>query len=200
MDKVVKNQKEEHSKNKFQWFLYVFFIPLLFAIVIGLVVAQFAGINVFEKAKEISGKLPFTSSKTSETSKKSLKEYEDKIIDLQAEIENKDAELNQLQSKIDSQDNEKKQLLLEQKRLEDEIIELKQLQEQNKKAFNEVVQTYESMSPKNAAPIILNMSDKEALKILSNLKSDILAKIMEKMPADRAAKYTEMLSAKTNNN
>ncbi|MEC1376165.1 MotE family protein [Heyndrickxia oleronia] len=198
MEREVKEKIEDQPRSRFQWFLYVIFIPLLFAIVIALIVAQFAGVNVFEKAKDLSGKLPFISSKVEKTSGKSLKEYEDKIIDLQAEIENKDTELTQLQSKIDSQDNEKQQMLLEQKRLEDEIDELKQIQNQNKKAFQEIVQTYESMSPKSAAPIILSMTDPEALKILSNLKSDVLAKIMEKMPADRAAKYTEMLSAKTN--
>lgn len=197
--KVMNEQNDKKTKNKFQWFLYVVLIPLLFAIFIGLVVAQVAGVNVFEKAKEISTKLPFAASANSETkSGKSLKKYEDKIVDLQAEIENKNAELTQLQSKIDSQDTEKNQLLLEQKRLQDEITELKQIQEKNKKAFSEIVRTYETMSAKNAAPIILNMNDKEALKILSNMKSDVLAKVMEKMPADRAAKYTELLSANTN--
>ncbi|MGE8204080.1 MotE family protein [Heyndrickxia sp. NPDC080065] len=194
----MKDINEKQPKNKFQWFLTVIFIPLLFAVFVGLIVAQVAGVNVFEKAKDLSGKLPFVSSQANKTSEKSLKEYENKIIDLQAEIENKDAELTQLQTKIDNQDSEKKQLLLEQKRLEDQIDELRQMQEQNKKAFTEIVRTYDSMSPKNAAPIILNMKDEEALKILSNLKSETLAKIMEKMPADRAAKYTELLSSKTN--
>lgn len=199
MVKELTEQKEEKQSNKLQWFL-VIFIPLLFAIMIALVVAQVAGVNVFEKTKEISEKLPFVSSIANKKVNKSLKNYEDKIITLQAQIENKDAQMSQLQNKFDSQDNEKKQLLLEQQRLEDEIEELKQIQNENKKAFKEIVSTYETMSAKSAAPIILKMNDDEALKILSNLKAETLAKIMEKMPADRAAKYTEMLSSETSAN
>ena len=36
------------------------------------------------------------------------------------------------------------------------------------------------MSPKAAAPVLINMSDTEALRILTNLKPDKLAAILEK--------------------
>lgn len=50
------------------------------------------------------------------------------------------------------------------------------------------------MTPKAAAPVIINMSDSEAIKILASLKPETLAKVLEKMPAKDAARYTALLA------
>lgn len=188
--------EEEKSGSKFLWFIYVIVIPLLFAIVIALIVSTIAGINVFEKAKELGEKTHILSSNKNVSS--GSKAEEDKIINLNAEIENKETQIENLQKQLDSKDNEKQQLLLEQKRLEEQIASLQKSQEQSTKDFKEIVNSYESMNPKSAAPIILQMKDENAVKILSKLSSDSLANILEKMPADRAAKYTELLGGTTN--
>jgi len=188
--------EEEKSGSKFLWFIYIVVIPLLFAIVIALIVSTFAGINVFEKAKELGEKTHILSNSKNVSSRS--KTDEEKIISLNAEIQNKDTQLENLQKQLDSKDSEKQQLLLEQKRLEDQIASLQKSQAQSTKDFKEIVNSYESMNPKNAAPIILQMKDENAVKILSKLSSDSLASILEKMPADRAAKYTEMLGGASN--
>lgn len=187
--------EEEKSGNKFLWFIYVVVIPLLFAIVIALIVTTFAGINVFEKAKELGEKTHILSANNVTNRSKA---DEDKIISLNAEIQNKDTQIENLQKQLDSGDNEKQQLLLEQKRLQQQIASLQKSQAQSTKDFKEIVSSYESMNPKNAAPIILQMKDENAVKILSKLSSEALASILEKMPADRAAKYTEMLGGSSN--
>ncbi|KQL54631.1 hypothetical protein AN964_14740 [Heyndrickxia shackletonii] len=187
--------EEEKSGNKFLWFIYVVVIPLLFAIVIALIVTTFAGINVFEKAKELGEKTHILSANNATNRSKA---DEDKIISLNAEIQNKDTQIENLQKQLDSGDNEKQQLLLEQKRLQQQIASLQKSQAQSTKDFKEIVSSYESMNPKNAAPIILQMKDENAVKILSKLSSEALASILEKMPADRAAKYTEMLGGSSN--
>ncbi|MGV3467035.1 MAG: magnesium transporter MgtE N-terminal domain-containing protein [Heyndrickxia sp.] len=188
--------EEEKSSNKFLWFIYVVVIPLLFAIVIALIVSTFAGINIFEKAKEFGEKTHILSSSKNVSSRS--KADEEKMISLNAEIQNKDSQIENLQKQLDSKDNEIQQLLLEQKRLEDQIASLQKSQAQSTKDFKEIVNSYESMNPKSAAPIILQMKDENAVKILSKLSSDSLASILEKMPADRAAKYTEMLGGTSN--
>ncbi|MEK5391985.1 MotE family protein [Margalitia sp. FSL K6-0131] len=187
--------EEEKSGNKFLWFIYVVVIPLLFAIVIALIVTTIAGINVFEKAKELGEKTHILSANNATNRSKA---DEDKIISLNAEIQNKDTQIENLQKQLDSGDNEKQQLLLEQKRLQQQIASLQKSQAQSTKDFKEIVSSYESMNPKNAAPIILQMKDENAVKILSKLSSEALASILEKMPADRAAKYTEMLGGSSN--
>lgn len=187
--------EEEKSGNKFLWFIYVVVIPLLFAIVIALIVTTIAGINVFEKAKELGEKTHILSANNATNRSKA---DEDKIISLNAEIQNKDTQIENLQKQLDSGDNEKQQLLLEQKRLQQQIASLQKSQAQSTKDFKEIVSSYESMNPKNAAPIILQMKDENAVKILSKLSSEALASILEKMPADRVMKYTEMLGGSSN--
>ncbi|MBS8263462.1 hypothetical protein DYI25_03285 [Mesobacillus boroniphilus] len=193
-------EKESQDVNKFQWFLYVIAIPTLFAIVIALVALSFLGINIFETAKEIGGKVPVISQYVKEERQPSIEEFEKDIISLEAEIKDREAKMEQLQSKIDSKDTLLKRMELEKTQLQAQIEELTAIQEENKRAFREIVKTYETMSAKSAAPIISKMDTDEAVKILTNIKPESLAAIMEKLPAEEAAKYTELLTNETNGN
>ena len=51
-----KNQKKY---NKIQWFFVVIVIPSIFAFMVAAIVASFAGVDVWGKAKELSDKIPF---------------------------------------------------------------------------------------------------------------------------------------------
>ncbi|MBP1913654.1 MotE family protein [Lederbergia galactosidilytica] len=194
----MKKQKDEKETTFFQRFIYWVLIPLLFALFLGLLIASIAGVNVFQQAKELGGKIPFISNMAVHENTEDISEYKEKIIELDAEIQNKNAEIEQLKKKIENKDAEKERYIVEQKRLEETIDELKKQQEENKRAFKDIVSTYASMSPKRAAPIVLEMSDDEAVKILTNLPTESLAKILENMPAEQAAKYTEKLSINAN--
>ncbi|WP_456271544.1 MotE family protein [Bacillus sp. AK031] len=195
MGKTAEKAKKEKSNSRFQWVLFAGIIPLLFAVVIALIVMTVAGVNVFEKAKEIGGEIPVVSSVIPTDAKEEAAKLEKRVLSLQTEIQNKESEISSLQSKINSQEDEKERLLAEQEQLQAQIVEFKQIQEENKRAFKEVITTFESMSAKSAAPVLLNMENEEAVKILSNVKPDTLAKILEKMPPEDAATYTELLSA-----
>ncbi|MEG9296656.1 MotE family protein [Mangrovibacillus sp. Mu-81] len=191
MPKVIEEEKGTKSNGRFQWIVFVVFIPLLFAITIALVVMTVAGINVFEKAQSI----PFISKVLPSGNEENQEQLENRIISLQASIEDKEAKISQLQTEIDGseKDNEKLQATIEQQKLE--LEELRQIGEENKRAFKEVVSTFESMSAKSAAPVLLKMEDQEAIKILSSIKPDNLADILEKMPPEDAARLTGLLSA-----
>lgn len=197
-----KNQEEleEQPVKRFQWFLYVIVIPSLFAVVIALVVLSFAGINVFKTASELGGKIPFLSGLVKEDKQPSVEEYEKNIIDLEAEIQDREAKIDQLQGKIESKDTTVDRLELEKTQLQAQIDELLAIQEENKRAFRDIVKTYESMSAKKAAPIIAEMETNEAVKILTNIKAESLAAIMEKLPAKDAARFTELLTNESENN
>ncbi|MEK3886974.1 MotE family protein [Bacillus sp. FSL K6-3431] len=197
MEKTIKNHAEEKRTGFLQKLIFWFFIPLLFAVFLGLLIASFKGVNIFEKAKEISGKLPFITDIKDGKENANNVEYEDKIISLDAEIQDRDAKINQLQGQLENKDVEKEQILAEQERLEQTIEELRQIQTENKRAFKEIVSTFEAMTPKKAAPIILEMKEDEAVKILSNLNTKSLAKVLEQMPPKNAAIFSGLLSAKT---
>lgn len=188
---------KENSPGLFQKLLLWVLIPLLFASALLLIIAKFADINVFDKAKELTSEIPFIG----EPKEKDLDEnapddsvLEDRVVSLQAEIKDKEAEVFQLQKKLETADDEKEDLLIEQERLLDEITVLKRGNEGTQQKFTEIVSTFEKMSAKSAAPVLVNMSDAEAIQVLSNLKTDKLAAILEKMSPEDAAKYTTMMT------
>lgn len=193
----MEEQQDEKKYSKIQWFFVCFVIPTLFAVTVALVIATVSGVNVFEKAKEYSGKIPFLSSGEQVTKQQSTKEIDSKLTTLKATVKDREAAIADLQTKLDSKDQEIQKLELEKEKLQKQIDDLTVMQEENRQKFKEIVKTYESMSAKKAAPIITRMNEAEALKILSSLKAPTLAAIMEKMTADDAAKYTALLANNT---
>ncbi|WML49280.1 MotE family protein [Neobacillus sp. PS3-34] len=192
-------EKETSKYSPFQWFIFVVFIPLLFAITVGLVVMTFAGINVFEAAKEYGSKLPIISNVFDESSTKSTKQYEKDLMGLEGQIKDREAKIEQLKNQMEDKDRNIDRDQLEKERLQQEIDNLLAIQEDNKRAFKDIIRTYETMSVKKSAPIISKMSDEQALKILTNIKPETLAGIMENMQPAQAARFTELLTNQNEN-
>ena len=199
MDKILEEEKASKKQSRFQSFIFIFFIPMLFAITVALIVMTILGVNVFELTKEYSQKLPFVSSAIDEENPKTMEKMEAKMIELEAEIKDREAKISKLETKLENKDEEISQVQLEKERLEEEIAELTAMKEENKRAFKDIIKTYETISAKKAAPILSQMSEEEALQILSNIKADTLAAIMEKMEPADAARYTELLTATAEN-
>ncbi|WP_071396940.1 MotE family protein [Bacillus tuaregi] len=197
MEKLLEEQ-EEKKYSKLQWFLVVIVIPTLFAITVAVLVLTVAGINVFEKANEYRDKIPFVPTREEINIKQALKEAESTVTKLELEIENREAAIAKLESKIEGKDQEIETLLQEKEHLQAEIEDLMLAQKEGQQSFQAIVNTFETISAKKAAPILVQMNDDEALKILSSLKPDIVAAILEKMNAQDAAKYTALLTKHSN--
>lgn len=198
-DQKADEVNEEKKSNKFQWFVFTGLIPILFAVVVALIIFSFAGINVFDKAKEFGGKVPILSDFLSKEEAKTEKEWETNIIQLEGEIKDKEAKIEKLQTELDGKDKEVERANLEVQQLQLQIEELNAIQEGNKRAFKDIIKTYETMSAKKVAPIISQMNDEEAIKILTNVNANTLAAIMENLSPENAAKYTEMLTNENKN-
>ncbi|WP_050181451.1 MotE family protein [Domibacillus robiginosus] len=190
--------EEKNGYTLFQWLLFIVVIPLLFALTIGLVVMTIAGVNVFEKTKEVAANIPYVAEWTGAT-KQDGKADGEKVVELQAEIKNKQAEIDQLSGDLESSKAEIEELLTEQDRLN---AQLKQLQEQQKEAAetketnttSNVAQTYESMDEESIAGIIINLTNNEAVAILQELSTEKQAAVFENLEAKKAAEYTKILS------
>lgn len=183
----------EESEKKFGFFQKLFFyflIPVVFCIAVLLVITMFSEKNVFEYIEE----LPFISSNDDQQLLESSGETKQKIVSLQAELQEKEAEIAQIQSQFNSATVENQQLQGEIERLQYEIEKLKISQEESMKDFKEILSTFEKMSAKKAAPIIVEMNETEAVRILSKMKPDTLTAIFEKMSPQDAAKYTQLLT------
>ncbi|MEH6942174.1 MotE family protein [Bacillus sp. JJ722] len=196
---VNESKKEEKPYNKFQWFLFAIVIPVFFAIFILLIVLSVAGINVFKWSEDIGSKIPLVSNLVNDEKGNSEKDIQKQIVNLEGDIKDRDAEIEKLESIIDGKDSEIKKADIEKQRLEEEIKKLKenkptQSKSEDNRAIKDIIRTYESMSPKKAAPIITALPTEEAMKILSNMKAETLAKILEQMAPVDAAKFTKQLT------
>lgn len=189
-------EKQDKKTGIFQKLLLWILIPLLFTVAIVLIIAKFTDVNVFDKAKELTADIPLIGDEEGKD-KNSGKDnliLEERVVNLQAELKEKEAELFKIQSELEVSSNEKEALLLEQERLLDEIAVLQRCDENAKQKFKEIISTFEKMSAKSAAPVITNMTDAEAIQILTSLKPDTLAAILEKMTPKDAAKYTSLMT------
>lgn len=194
MGSVVEQAPEKAGK--IQILFYWVLIPLLFTLTVLLIFAQIYNVNIFEKAADWKKDLPFVSENDEKENPSAGLQLEERVVTLQAQIEEKEAQIASIQSKLDESSAENERLLIEQERLTDEIAVLQRQNDETKKEFGEIVKTFESMSAKSSAAIISNMSETEALRILSSMKPDVLAGILEKMSPKDAAKYSELLSTK----
>ncbi|MBL3641948.1 MotE family protein [Peribacillus frigoritolerans] len=191
------NELEESKISKFQWFL-VIFIPLIFAVTVALIVFTVAGVNVVEKAKEMSAKIPFIEldQKGEEKGKpaKNDEKVSMKLEKLETEIENRVKEIEKLEGIIDTRDKAIAKAEAEKQQLQTEMNQLKDSQNNSKQAFKDIIRTYETMAPKRAAPIITEMNDEDAVEILSSMKAATLAKVLEQMTTADAARLTKKLT------
>ncbi|MGG3451333.1 MotE family protein [Domibacillus aminovorans] len=194
--------EEKQGYSTFQWIIFVVFIPLLFAMTIALIVMTIAGVNVFEKTKEVADSIPYVSEWVGTDVKLDGKKDGDKIVELQAEMKNKEAEIERLQGKLTDSETEIEDLLTEQDRLNSELKQLQQQQREEgldqgtaaKTETKTLIKTYETMGAKNIAGIIVNMTDAEAVDLLKQLSIEKQADVLEKLPAEIAAEYTKILS------
>ncbi|MBM7692263.1 flagellar motility protein MotE (MotC chaperone) [Peribacillus deserti] len=192
MDKNL--ELEEKKQSRLQWLLFVILIPLMAAAIFSIVILKVAGVNVGNAAKAIGQKIPGVSKVFEEEKKPSIELYQKKISGLEESLKQEKTKITQLENIIDSRDKELNNKEIDQQRLQQEVEELTKVQEENKRAFKDIIQTYQTMSPGKAAPILSELSEEESVKILSNISSEALAAILEKMEPAAAARLTQKLT------
>lgn len=192
------DQEEKQGYSRIQWFLFVVIIPLLFALTVALIVMTIAGVNVFDKTKEVTANIPYVSEWIN-SAEQDGKSDSEQVAELQAEIKNKEAEIGQLSNDLEGAEAEIEELLTEQDRLNAELKQLQQEREETadseeEQPVNNVVETYESMDEESIAGIIINLTDNEAVAILKQLSVEKQGAVLEELEAEKAAEYTKILS------
>ncbi|MFB1081109.1 MotE family protein [Jeotgalibacillus sp. JSM ZJ347] len=187
--------EETKSPGKLQVFFMLIFVPLLFLIFISLIVLSILDFNIVEKAEEAGISIPFISG--DEEVLEAPENPEKRIVSLQAQIEEKDVYITQLEQEMVSLEDENDLLIEGQEKLQAEIERLQAEREAAGREFAEVVSVYEDMKGKEAAPIIMDLNDEDAIRILSSLSAEMVAEIFSAMPSAEAARYTELISSRT---
>lgn len=189
MRKTLKEQKEKRGRRNFQRFLLWVIIPILILVFLGLLIAVTFGIEVGKEAKKIVAKVPSFSQMTMGEKQEDVEDY---IEQLKEKLTKKESELNKLKGKLEQKEADIERLMLEQSQIDDAYEEKNKEEQQQLK---EMVATFEAMTSKRAALILIEMKEDEAINILSHLNSDSLAQILEKMPPDQAARMSQLLTS-----
>ncbi|TYR82721.1 hypothetical protein FZC66_03770 [Priestia megaterium] len=185
---------ESKSYSKWQIFLFLILIPLLFIVTVIYVVLPMVGFDVNEKINS----LPFVSSNEeemqAENQKRSNEEIQKQVESLQEKIKSKDDEISNYESQLVTKDKKIDELNIEIRNLEEQMDDLDKKQNEQKLEQKEIISTYENMAPKRAALIFAELKEDQAMVLLKQLKANTRTAILEKMEPAVAARYTTLLT------
>ena len=167
-------------------------VPLLFITAVLLIVAKVANVNVIDQAKKWTTSLIAGEEDLGE--KRPELADEETLVALQAELQQKEKELAKLKEQLEKSEETQEKMKMEAEQLKDEAAKEKSEEADVQVVSSDIIKTFDQMSAKAAAPVLLEMNDLEAVHILMSLKPDKVAQILEKMEPVQAAKYTTLLA------
>jgi len=183
--------KQNEKSSKLVWFLFVIFVPAVFALTVFGIVLSFMGVDIVDEAKNAGKKIPILKNVLSEETEIAVsgkvpekqwnakfEEQEDYIKILSADLQKKEKEVTELKSNV---------ARLE-KQVEDAESTVKE--EEN----DQLKKLYEAMSAKDAAAVMTEMNNNQVLGILTLLQPDTQAAILAKLDAKRAAELTVLMA------
>jgi len=193
----------EKDYSTFQYFIFVFLIPILFTVTIAVIILYVAGVNVPKEARKIASHIPFIESYVkSESPISENEQMKNKLTKLTETNKKVEEELKTLKSQSKEKDQHINSLRIEAEKLRQQIKDLEERNtttidsEEEKKALSKkLFTTYEQMSSKQAAQILQSVTEDEAFYILSNLKNEAVTEILASMDVKKAAKFTSMMTA-----
>ncbi|GGI14220.1 MotE family protein [Gottfriedia solisilvae] len=196
-------ETNEKEYSAFQYFIFVFLIPILFTVTIAVIILNVAGVDVPKEARKIASHIPIIESYVKSESPLSEDEkIKNKLAKLTETNKRAEEELKTLKSQSKEKDQHINSLRIEAEKLRQQIKDLEERNtatidsEEEKKALSKKLFTsYEEMSEKQAAQILQSVTDDEAFYILSNLKNEAVTEILANMDVKKAAKFTSMMTA-----
>ncbi|OEH91263.1 MotE family protein [Bacillus solimangrovi] len=179
----------EKKHSKLQWFFFVIVFPLLTAITIVLIVLIMLGVNVFDLKNEVVNKVPVLSAVFDS---EGVSPEEDPFL-LRADLQNKEAQLANLNKLIEQKDQQIEQFQVEIDQL-NEQIQAEAISEEKRQAdIKSLAKTYSEMDEKPAAAIIEQLEDYEAAEIMLEMKDDERAEVFNVMDPSKAAIITQII-------
>ncbi|MDF2936757.1 MAG: hypothetical protein K0Q90_2130 [Paenibacillaceae bacterium] len=206
---MMEMEAEKPTFSAFERFLYWFFIPIVFTMVlIGALLSLF-DYNVKDELLKIGNKVPGLSAvlpdpksdvKAVQTPvsagaangenappEAAAAEASAQLVALQKQLEAQTAELAGSTQTLKDKDQTIKDLQAKIAALEAQKASQAKSDEEYQALITETASMYAKMSPSKAAPIMQNLTLKEQVLLLSEMKTDDRVRILEKMDAKKAA-------------
>ncbi|KXS49965.1 MAG: MgtE integral membrane protein [Halanaerobium sp.] len=149
-------------------------------------------IDVKTAAYNIASKIPFINNylvsraemtqleNENQKLQQTIKAKETKITELEARVQNLEAELDERDQRIAGIQNDYNELLTD--------------RENTEAKYEKVTKIYRRMEPEAAAAVIMQMEQELAVEILSRLKEEQAAAVIESLSQDKAAEIMSLLS------
>ncbi|MFC0524140.1 MotE family protein [Pontibacillus salicampi] len=191
-----KEVQDRKKTSKFQWFVFGILIPLVFAITVALIVMTIGGVNVFEKVQQYGSNIPGVSAIVSSEQDSGEEESDStrtSSAELQATIQDQNAQITQLQDTIASKDSTIEELNNEIATLTEQINKESKNNDNQKEVMKDVSSSFKDMDADKAAPIITELDKSVALSILQEIPDKERGKIFEEMDPKTAASLTSAL-------
>ncbi|MDQ0350623.1 flagellar motility protein MotE (MotC chaperone) [Alkalibacillus filiformis] len=192
---MAKEQRYEEKNNKWQWFLYVIVIPIVFAITLVMVVTTIAGINPFQAMQEYGSKVPVVSSFINDPEEERLQEQ---IADYESTVQDQQATIHDLESQLSTRDQEVDELTEEVNTLQQQLESQEHSRISQEEAVERLTRSFSEMVASHAADIIVEMEVEIALDVLEKLNDDERGEILSEMDSDIAASFTNSLVQRSN--
>ncbi|MBU5594960.1 hypothetical protein KQI76_07260 [Amphibacillus sp. MSJ-3] len=191
----ISNQSNETKKITFLQWIFLIIIPLILAISIVFIVLSLLDLNPIDKTKEFANKIPvinhFVTTEAEGEFERKEKQYQKRINELESEIEILESDLIISSTEVDQLTQEMARLNKQVENFKDESPIEDEGDEDNQ--ITALIDTYQEMAAKKAAPILTNMSNSVALSILQGIDEEQRAAILSAMDPEHAAKLTEQL-------
>ncbi len=189
-------KNEGEKTGRFQWFVLVILIPLIFAIMLSLIVATIAGVNVFEAAQKYSSQIPVISSIIPDQDEKESSEAGSP--ELKAELEDKKAQIQSLQNELTSKDKTIEELNSKLSDLTNQLAAKNESKQERDQLLKKISTSFKKMDAEKAARIIANLDQNVAISLLESLPDEERGLIFAEMNPEQAANLTSAFVQSTN--
>lgn len=210
-------EAEKPTFSAFERFLYWFFIPIVFTMVLMGALFSLFGYSATDELLKIGNKVPGLSAilpdpkdaaketqtpvqgaaTTQSTSDPAAPEASAQLAALQKQLEAQTAELAGSTQTLKEREQTIKDLQAKVAALEAQKVSAAKSDEEYQALIAETASMYAKMSPSKAAPIMQNLTLKEQVLLLSEMKTDDRVRILEKMDAKKAAEASIYLKDAT---
>lgn len=178
------------GNSKLAKFFMLGVIPFIFTVVLIVAILIFFGVDVGAGVANVGQSLPFVGKYFAGEVEKS-RQYEQKITQMSAELQEKDQLIRQLEQQL--QVEQEKSDELEQQSLERISKEQAEAEEQWIDSYKQAAKSLSGMSASKAAPIVSQMPPQEGLMVIYAMNTAEQSQLLSKLPPDQAALFTTML-------
>lgn len=193
---MAKADDEKSSYGAFERFLYIFFIPAIFTIILSGVLLSLFDYDVMNTALKIANKIPVIDkvipdpkedSQEGDTPSEIVKGQADELDDLNAKLADKEAEVSKLAEANKQKDEQILELQANMTLMEEQLKQKTQTDEQYRQQISSLASMYAKMTPSKSAPILQNLTQSELVLVLTEMKPEDRVKVLEKMDPKTAA-------------